>query len=61
MDDLVVHADDLTSTNNAIGGAVIKVDEGGTDGSFINGNFSIIFGTSILTSRFVKKTWHCLI
>ncbi len=44
LDDLLVHSDDLTSTNNAIDGAVAKLDSGGSDGSFIQGNFSIVFG-----------------
>lgn len=43
LDDLIVHTEGLKTTN-VVGGATAKVDSGGLDGSFIEGNFVLSFG-----------------
>ena len=42
--DLIIHPDGLTTTNSTVGGSTVKIEEGGTEGSFIYGNFTLIFG-----------------
>lgn len=58
LDDLILHSDGLITTNN-IGGAKLQLDEGGTDGSFITGNFTITFGMSkLLISHILFLSHH---
>ena len=43
LDDLIVHPKGLTSTNTTVGGATVQIAKGGTNGSFIEGHFVLVF------------------
>ncbi len=49
LDDLIIHTEDVETTS-AAGGASVVIAAGGTDGSFIQGNFTIGFGKCIYAS-----------
>ena len=51
IDNLKLYSEGLTTTN-AVGGAKVLIDEGGIDGSFIDGNFTVSFGMTNITLFF---------